>query len=270
MEDAHGAVALGAEPGRKLLDQDDRSMLPAGTPDGDCQAALALGLERRDRECEEGLQQGQKLSRRRLSEDEVPNRLGQPGMLAQLKNVVRVLEKARVEHEVGFKGHPELEPEAQQLDRHTVRLEVPEPGEQALAQVTQWQIRGIDHDVGLGSNTIEHHALIGDRGGDSAALAERVAVAGLREAPDQHLVACLEEEDLRANAAALQGAAHRSVRRLGIAGANAVQIALAPQMEPGKLWRTFSALPLERMLPSRQLEDELKALLTTFQNELRK
>ena len=35
-------------------------------------------------------------------------------------------------------------------------------------------------------------------------------------------------------------------------------------------WRTFSALPLERLLPSRQLEDELRSLLTTFQSELRK
>jgi hypothetical protein len=40
-------------------------------------------------------------------------------------------------------------------------------------------------------------------------------------------------------------------------------------IESGRLWRALSDIPLERPLPSRQLEEELKALLTAFGNELR-
>jgi hypothetical protein len=39
--------------------------------------------------------------------------------------------------------------------------------------------------------------------------------------------------------------------------------------ESGKLWRALSDIPLERPLPSRALEEELRVLLTTFANELR-
>jgi hypothetical protein len=39
--------------------------------------------------------------------------------------------------------------------------------------------------------------------------------------------------------------------------------------EQGLLWRALSEIPLERPLPSRALEDELRSLLRTFGNELR-
>ncbi len=39
---------------------------------------------------------------------------------------------------------------------------------------------------------------------------------------------------------------------------------------PGLLWRKLSDIPLERPLPSRALEEELRVLLTTFGNELRR
>jgi len=38
--------------------------------------------------------------------------------------------------------------------------------------------------------------------------------------------------------------------------------------EPGKLWSTLCDIPLERPLPSRRLEEELRALLVTFGAEL--
>jgi hypothetical protein len=37
----------------------------------------------------------------------------------------------------------------------------------------------------------------------------------------------------------------------------------------GMLWKRLSDIPLERPLPSRQLEEELRVLLNTFANELR-
>jgi len=39
---------------------------------------------------------------------------------------------------------------------------------------------------------------------------------------------------------------------------------------PGLLWRKLSDIPLERPLPSRSLEEELRVLLTTFGGELRR
>jgi len=39
--------------------------------------------------------------------------------------------------------------------------------------------------------------------------------------------------------------------------------------EPGKLWKALADIPLERPLPSRSLEEELRVILTSFANELR-
>ena len=64
-------------------------------------------------------------------------------------------------------------------------------------------------DVGLRPDRLEQAPLLGDRAGDPALVAERMAMARLRVAPDQDLVARLEEEDLRPDPPALERAAHR-------------------------------------------------------------
>jgi hypothetical protein len=48
-----------------------------------------------------------------------------------------------------------------------------------------------------------------------------------------------------------------------------IALATANVVEPGRLWKALSDIPLERPLPSRALEEELRVLLTTFANELR-
>ena len=78
------------------------------------------------------------------------------------------------------------------------------------------------------SRTTSASARIGSRSRRSSAIAACVlrpvasgmAVPRLREAPDQDLVAGLEEEHLGPDAAALERAAHRPVGRLGVAGAD--------------------------------------------------
>ena len=95
-----------------------------------------------------------------------------------------------------------------------------EVGEDPLAQLAQRQVRGVKHDIGLVADRVEHAPLLGDRAGDAALIRERVAVAGLREAPDQDLVAGLEEEDLGLDPAALEGAAHGGQGQRCIAGAH--------------------------------------------------
>lgn len=50
--------------------------------------------------------------------------------------------------------------------------------------------------------------------------------------------------------------------------ARLTELAASPTLEPGHLWRLLSDIPLERPLPSRRLDAELRALLSTFAFEI--
>ena len=52
--------------------------------------------------------------------------------------------------------------------------------------------------------------------------------------------------------------------------ARLVQVAQAVTAtpEPGPLWRLICAIPMERPLPNRSLEEELRLLLTTYAEDL--
>ena len=50
--------------------------------------------------------------------------------------------------------------------------------------------------------------------------------------------------------------------------ARLVELAASPTLESGQLWAALANIPLERPLPSRRLDAELRALLTTFALEL--
>ena len=103
-----------------------------------------------------------------------------PDSWPELGDVVRVLHEPDVEDEVRLERHAVLEAEADELDRELVGPDVvAEPGEQPLAQLAQRQVRRVDDDVGLGADRVEQAALLGDRAGDPALVAERVAVARL-------------------------------------------------------------------------------------------
>ena len=184
---------------------------PPVQPIADRQPALALGDEGRDREVEEVARscRGTAPPRAAPGRTRGPAR-SRPDELAQLGDVVRVLHEPDVEHEVGLERHAVLVAEADQLDRHLVRPDVGRAARTA-ARAARAATRS---EV---STTTSASARIGSRSrrssaialGDARAVGERVAVAGLREAPDQHLVARLEEEHLRPDPAALERAAHR-------------------------------------------------------------
>src|SRR5258706_1979488 len=147
MEHGDRPMAPGLEASRELLGDDDRAVIAAGAADPDREPALAVGLHRRDRELEEVLDELQELVGPGLIEDEFAHRLGQARVLAQLGHVVRVLQEASVEDDVGLDRDPELVAERDELDRHPIRLEIGQAREQALAQVAQRQGRRFDHDV---------------------------------------------------------------------------------------------------------------------------
>ena len=106
------------------------------------------------------------------------------------------------------------------IDSWSARTSVAELREQSLAELAQRQVGGVEDEVGLAADRLEHPALLGDRGRDPVLVAERMAMTGLAEPPDQDVVARLEEDDPRADAAALERAAHGRQGERGVAGAD--------------------------------------------------
>ena len=153
-------------------------------------------------------------------EDVFADRLGQPGARPQLRHVVRVLHEPDVEHEVGLERDAELEAEADELDGELVRAgSVVASWAKSRSRSSRSDRSDVSTMTSASARTGSRIApLLGDRAGDAALVAERMAVAGLAEPPDQDLVARLEEEDLRPDPAALQRAAHRPERQRRVAG----------------------------------------------------
>ena len=187
----------------------------------DRQPRLALADVGRDGEGQELAEVVEEATGDRLIEDERADRVGQPGERPQLGVVVRVLHEPDVEDEVRFERHPELEPEADELE---CQLIGPDIGRRAANRRSRsW--RRERSDV---SRTTSESALTESSRRRSSAielampafLAERVTMARLAVAPDQDLVARLEEDDARADPAALERAAHGRQGERRIAGAD--------------------------------------------------
>ena len=78
---------------------------------------------------------------------------------------------------------------------------------QPLAQLAARKLGRVDDHVRLGADLRQQLALARDRRGNTPVVAvQRVPVARLAEAPDQDVVACLEEEDLGRDVARLERA----------------------------------------------------------------
>ena len=218
----HGPEVPLAQPRRELLGDHDRAMEAAGAPDRDREPRLALVDVGRDEQVEDGRGAGRgTVAGDRLAEDVLADVLGQAGARPQRLDVERVLHEPDVEHEVGLERHAVLVAEADQLDREPV-------GAWTSPRRAKMRSRSSRSDSSLVSSTTSASARTGssrprscgDRGGDPALVRQRVAVAGLREAPDQDLVARLEEDDHGPDPAALERAAHRAERERDVAGAH--------------------------------------------------
>ncbi len=114
-----------------------------------------------------------------------------------------------------------MKPKREELDRQAIRgLDVAEAGEDPLAQLAQRQVAGVEHEVGLDPDRLEHRALELDGCGDATLVRQRVAMPRLREAPDQDVVAGLEEDDDGPDPPALQRPAHGPEGQRDITGAD--------------------------------------------------
>ena len=92
--------------------------------------------------------------------------------------------------------------------------------EDALTELAAGEIGRVDDRVGALPQGLEHQPLLGDRRGDPAMATQRMAVPGLAEAPHEHVVARLQEEDLGPQAAGLQRVHRLRERRRGVTRAN--------------------------------------------------
>src|SRR5215213_735629 len=93
MEDRDRLVAGVAQPLREILAEDDGPVPAAGAADADRELALALGLEGRDRELQQALDVVEVLLGARLGQHEVPDLARQARVLAELGDVIGVLEE---------------------------------------------------------------------------------------------------------------------------------------------------------------------------------
>src|SRR5438094_977358 len=76
---------------------------------------------------------------------------------------------------------------------------------QGVAEVLHRKVRRVDHLVGAGPQLHEHAALLVDRRLDAAWSVDRMAVAGLAVAVEQHVVGGVEEEKMCARAGPVEG-----------------------------------------------------------------
>src|SRR4051794_18483034 len=210
MEDGDGAEILLAEPRGELLGDDDRAVIATRATDPDGQPGLALRDVRRDRERQELLEELEEPRRDGLAEDECADLVGESGQWAQIRVVEGVLHESDVEDEVGLEGHAVLEAEADELERELVGADVRgQLREEPLTQLPERELGRVENDVRFGTHGFEPTPFLGDRIGDAPGLAERVAMAGLAEPADEDIVARLEEDDSRPDAASLERTAHR-------------------------------------------------------------
>ena len=113
-----------------------------------------------------------------------------------------------------------LEAEGDDLERDLVELlGCCERARDALPELSLRQLGGVDDDLRHRPDLVEHLSLAGDGGGDAPVVGlQRVAVAGLAEAPDERLVGRLEEEDLGLDVAAVEGTQRGAERERRVAG----------------------------------------------------
>ena len=160
----------------------------------------------------------------------------EPGVSPQLRAVEGVLHEADVEDEVGLERHAELEAEADDLERELLRAGLrAERRDDPLSQLPEGRVRRVDRRLRHRADLVEQRALAGDRRLHAVVLGvQRVAVARLRVAPDERLVARLEEDDLGLDVAAVEGAQRGPKRHRRVALAHVEDDGDAVDSAPGR------------------------------------
>ena len=168
--------------------------MAAGAAEGDGQIALAFAdvvRQQIDQQLRDAVDEFDGLRKR----PDVARHAGvAAGQLLELRNVVRVGQKADVEDQVAIGGHAVTVAEAGHVD-HDLRFFAlaHELLADEIAQLVNRELRGIDGQVRQLADGREHLALLADALADGLAGAERMRPARLAEAAHDRLVVRLHE-----------------------------------------------------------------------------
>ena len=193
-----GVEVLRPQRTRELFGDDHRPMATAGAAERDAQVRLALAHERRHEQLEQRVEPSQELLRLRLAEDVVAHCLIAARERAKVVDPMRVREEAAVEH------HVDVEREAVLVaERHHAHLQ---PGVERVAgeqlddpgpQLVDVEIAGVDDDVGLLLQRLQHPAFALDAVGQAGST-EGMTAAAAFVAAHENVGVGVEEQDAHA------------------------------------------------------------------------
>jgi len=131
-------------------------MVPPGTPERNREIRLAFRFVRRHQQREQIAEPRQELLGDRLLQEEPGNGRIATGQRPELVDPVGVRKEATVEHEVDVDREPVLVAKAENahLHRAVARL-VAEGIDDAIAELVDGEVRGVDDHVGLGLDDLE-------------------------------------------------------------------------------------------------------------------
>jgi len=116
---------------------------------------------------------------------------------AQLRNPVRISRRTNIKDEVGFEGNAMLEAEGEKTYGEAF-VYANRLTHKAVTQLSRGEIAGIDLGIGRFTHSAQQCTLYGDCLCDGAwrvnIAAEGVAMARLAEAPNEHIVTCIEKD----------------------------------------------------------------------------
>ena len=122
----------------------------------------------------------------------------EPGLLAKLRNKVRIGQEADVEHHIGVERHTVLEAEAEAGDQQLLGLFLVAKALQDVgAQLVYVEIRSVNQRVGDVANGVQQLPLLHNGARNSLRPAQRVRPPCFRVAAHQHRVLRIQKNHSR-------------------------------------------------------------------------
>src|SRR6266436_192755 len=182
-----------AQPCSQPLGDVDRAVAPAGAADADCQIGLAFRLVARQQRVQQPPQPGKEELAIGVLFDMRGNRRIAPGQLPQRGNIVRIIEKAHVEDQIGIARDAAAIGKRGHKDTQSGLLESKVPGQQAL-QIGGGQEGGVDHQISTVAEGRERLALEPDSIHVRTVAGEGVGASGFRITPFEALVITIHKQ----------------------------------------------------------------------------
>ena len=198
----------------QAVDDVHRAVLAAGASDRHREVAAVARLVLRHAAAHEARDVGHQRRHVGVGLEETDDLGIAAGEVAQARLPVGVGERPRVEHEIGVTGDAAFETEGLEADRQPSGAALLDALVNDVTQGMHAQARGVDQQVGDRGDRLEQCAFHGHRLAQAdVAAAHGMLAARFREAPQQLVLGCDQEEHL-----ALQAAAFELIDQLRHAG----------------------------------------------------